>query len=66
MRTLIATADNVAENGLALETRGDWGRAASQYERAAGLYVEGRDFGAADEMRRRAMTCRRVLGILTA
>lgn len=54
------TGKTIADNGLALEARGDFERAASFYERAATVYLTERAWGDAAEMRRRALTCRRV------
>lgn len=53
-------ADSIAENGLALEARGDFTRAAGFYDRAGTLYLSERKWGEAAEMRRRALTCRSV------
>jgi hypothetical protein len=51
-------AESIADNGLALEARGNWAAAASYYERASHAYIVEREFGAAEEMQRRALTCR--------
>lgn len=54
------TGQTIADNGLALEARGDFERAASFYERAAAVYLTERAWGEAAEMRRRSLTCRSV------
>lgn len=59
-------AVSIADNGLALEARGDFVAAASYYERAATVYVTERAFGEAAEMNRRALTCRAAATALSA
>lgn len=59
-------AESIADNGLALEARGDFVAAASHYERAAAVYVTERSFGEAAEMNRRALTCRAAASALAA
>lgn len=61
-----AEARNVADNGLAHERRGEWDNAATDYERAAALFAESRDFGQAEDMHRRALTCRAVVAAVAA
>ena len=61
-----AEARNIADNGLAHELRGEWTEAAASYERAAALFTESRHFGQAEEMHRRALTCRAVVAAVAA
>lgn len=60
MSTLLDTRpDDVADKAAALEAAGDFAEAASEYARAATLYIYERDQGSAQRMRQASLTARR-------